>query len=634
MHRCSIPPLGWSPDMRGLRSLFCAFCLVAMTTGIVLAQAPATPESDSPLGVRQQRVARLMQDVERSFLALAKSLEATEPEKAARLVKAFEESKSLLVEQRMREVVRLLDGTKLDAAGSEQKQVVTDVRKLLTILMSDDPDREERRAEIEQLKAWHQQLSVLIRDEQRQQQETQKLDQKDATQKKIDQQIEAVKELLRRQESLVRQTATTRAQSVSTLAELAGPQQTLRNDTEFVAKGTAQPPGEGQPNAAQPTDVAPASPQPGQKPLEEAAKRQSQAETDLAALKGKSAQQQEEQAVAELKKALAELEQERQRLNKPPGEELGKIAQQQEATAQKTQSLSEQVSQSPMASKPGSAGACSACKSGLGGACQAMQSASKSLKQNSPPSAQKQQQQATDELKKAQAELEKRLEELGEKMRDETIVRLEDIFRDMLNRQQAATGETTRLDTERNAQDGGELRRGDRVTLRRLSDEEKSLADRAGEALRLLEEDGSSISFPLVVADLRGNLTHIAGLLDRQSTGKDTQRRQQDVEQTLAELLEALDVAKKNSQSQSSGKPGNCKPCLLPNTAELKLLRALQVRVNRQTKSFDDARPVGQIADLQRTEVERITKLQRDLVEMVGQIIVRTKATPAEPGLE
>jgi len=263
-----------------------------------------------------------------------------------------------------------------------------------------------------------------------------------------------------------------------------------------------------------------------------------------------------------------------------------------------------------------------------------MASASQSLKKNSPSSAQKQQQQAQEELKKAQAELEKRLEELGEKMRDETIVRLEDIFRDMLARQQAATAETARLDIERNAQDGGELRRGDRVTLRRLSEEEKALADRAGEALRLIEEDGSSISFPIVVADLRGNLTHIAGLLDRQATGKETQRRQQEAEQTLAELLEALEVAKKNGGGE--GKPGNgqCKPCLLPNTAELKLLRALQVRVNRQTKAFDDQRPAGELVDLQRSEVARMTQLQRDLVQMTGQILVRTKAAPAEPGLE
>ncbi|HUQ72056.1 MAG TPA: hypothetical protein VM165_21180 [Planctomycetaceae bacterium] len=617
--------------MCGLRSFSVACLLVAIAPLATLAQPPAAAEPDSALGVRQQRVARLMQDVERSFLALAKSLEATEPEKAARLVKAFEESKSLLVEQRMREIVKMLDGTKLDVAGTEQKQVVTDVRRLLNILMSDDPEREERRAEIEQLKAWHQQLSLLIKEEQRQERETQKLDKQAATQQKIDQQIEAVKELIRRQESLTRQTATTRAESISTLAELAGPQQTLRNDTEFVAKDIAEPAGEPKPNETADSSIAP---QPGQKPLEDAAKRQTEAETHLAALRGKSAQQQEEQAVAELKKALAELEKERDRLKKPPAEELQKIAEQQDVTAQKTQSLSDQVSQSQAAAKPASAGACSACKNCLGGACQSMASAAQSLKKNSPNSAQKQQQQAQEELKKAQAELEKRLEELGEKMRDETIVRLEDIFRDMLARQQAATTETARLDVERNAQDGGELRRGDRVTLRRLSEEENSLADRAGEALRLIEEDGSSISFPIVVADLRGNLAHIAGLLDRQATGKETQRRQQEAEQTLAELLEALEVAKKNGGGE--GKPGNgqCKPCLLPNTAELKLLRALQVRVNRQTKAFDDQRPAGELVDLQRSEVARMTQLQRDLVQMTGQILVRTKAAPAEPGLE
>jgi hypothetical protein len=600
-------------------------------------ESAATTPEQSPLGVRQQRVARMMQELERRFLALAKTLEETEPERAARLVKAFEESKTLLVEPRMRKIVSLLDSAQLDNAGQEQQQVIDDVRKLIAILLAEDANRAKDQEEIARLKEWHQQISMLMKDQQAQQNESRKFDKKDDALDRLAKQIEAVQELIRREQQLMTQTATTTAQGVSGLDKLADKQETIRQDTEFVAKEVAransgassQTGANSQPGQSQPSGGEPA---PGQKPLEQSAAHQKQAAEDLQKAQGKTAQQSEEKALADLKKALAELEQERDRLQKPPADAFDKLAQKQEATANKTNSLNDQVSKAGQnASKPG-AGACSACSKCLGGACQSMAKASSSLQKKSPGNASSAQQKAGEELKKAQEEIEKRLEELGEKMDDETIVRLEDIFREMLGRQQQATAQTVQLDAELRAEKDEELRRADKITLRRLVQEEQELAGLSQQALQLIEEDGTTISFPVVVENMRDNLTQVAAFLEQQATGIETQTLQHEIERTLEELIEALQIAKKSGSGSGQCKGGNCKPPLLPDTAELKLLRALQLRVNRRTRSFDEARPEGPLDALRKTEVSRVSRLQGDVSDMVLAIIERMQLAADSSG--
>jgi hypothetical protein len=612
--------------------LLAALCPVALFSQEA---APTAPEP-SPLGVRQQRVARMMQELERSFLALAKSLEESEPDRAARLVKAFEESKTLLVEPRMQQIVDLLDGAQLDSAGQEQQQVVDDIRKLVAILLAEDADRAKDQEEIDRLKEWHKQISMLIKDQQQQQNESQKLDKKDDALDRLAKQIAAVEELIRREQELIAQTARTTAEGVSGLDKLADRQDTIRQDTEFVAKEVAQAQAGGQPqqgNNAQPSQSPPSGgqPAPGQKPLEQSAQHQQRAAENLQAAQGKTAQQDEQQALQELQNALAELKKEQDRLQKPPEDTFDNLAKQQDATANKTGSLSDQVSKAGQSASKAGAAACSACSSCLGGACQSMAQASQSLQKKSPGSASSAQQKAGEELKKAQEEVEKRLEELGEKMDDEVIERLEDIFREMLGRQQQATAQTVQLDAELQAEKDEDLRRADRITIRRLVQEEQELAGMADHALQLIEEDGTTISFPVVVENMRDNLNQVATLIEQQQTGPPTQTLQHEIERTLEELIEALQIAKKQGSGSGQGQGGNCKPALLPNTAELKLLRALQLRVNRRTKAFDGDRPEGALDDVQTGEITRLSTLQRDISDMVLAIIERTQLAAGLP---
>jgi hypothetical protein len=63
---------------------------------------------------------------------------------------------------------------------------------------------------------------------------------------------------------------------------------------------------------------------------------------------------------------------------------------------------------------------------------------------------------------------------------------------------------------------------------------------------------------------------------------------------------------------------------LLPNSAELKLLRSAQMRVNRRTQAFDQARPAeGGVDDLLRGELAKIAALQEEIAALTLEMIER-----------
>ena len=121
-------------------TLFC-FVTLLLTIGVNLIQGQEAPQIDSslsvqkaaeikktPLGVRQQRIKRMIVELEMQFSELAKTLQKDNPEQAEKLVDAFKSSKEMLLEKRMDEITELLDLSKLDSAGEEQKKTIDDVK--------------------------------------------------------------------------------------------------------------------------------------------------------------------------------------------------------------------------------------------------------------------------------------------------------------------------------------------------------------------------------------------------------------------------------------------------------------------------------------------------------------------------
>ena len=74
--------------------------------GMATAQEPPQLAAPSPLGIRQQHVERMMEDLERKFKSLKLALQQTEPERAERLQQTLNKAKELLIQRRMADIIK------------------------------------------------------------------------------------------------------------------------------------------------------------------------------------------------------------------------------------------------------------------------------------------------------------------------------------------------------------------------------------------------------------------------------------------------------------------------------------------------------------------------------------------------
>ncbi len=378
--------------------------------------------------------------------------------------------------------------------------------------------------------------------------------------------------------------------------------------------------------------------EPGQRQLENASKHQESAEGGLQDGKSSQAKEEGEKALDDLKSALADLENERRRIASLPPEALDEMADKQDKTSDKVAKLEEEMEKD--ASKGGSQG--SGSSEGQGGgkkkpgqpqvqqAQKNMKQASGDLREKDPEGASRQQDEAIRQLEKALQEIEQRLAQLREETQEEKLARLEARFVEMLARQEVVTRETKTLDQKK--QGAGELLRADRLAIAKLGVDERELAEMAQQAYDILVEDGTSVVFPSIVEGLRDDLSHVAELLEAQQTGDYTQYVQSEIETTLKELIDALKKLQKQKKEGGGGGGGGGggEPSLLPNSAELKLLKSAQLRVNRRTKAFDINRPKGTLDDILKKEVRDIGLRQLEIAIMTEQIIERSMNVPLQ----
>jgi hypothetical protein len=344
--------------------------------------------------------------------------------------------------------------------------------------------------------------------------------------------------------------------------------------------------------------------------------------------------------LADLKKALNELKKEENRIASLPPEEFKKLADKQSDTAQKTAKLEEEMKKQeegggggeggegkPGSGKPGGGkkGKPSPGKKSVKQAQKNMEDASDDLGKQDPNDASRDQDKAIKELEKALQEIEERLAQLREETQMEKLAKLEARFKEMLVRQQAVSKETVEMDKKRV---DGVLARPDRLAVQKLGGDERSIAEMAQQAYDVIYEDGTSVVFPEIVAQLRDDLMAVGQLLDTLKTDAYTQSSQVEIETTLKELIEALQKAQKQKEGGGESKGGGGQAGeepLLPNSAELKLLKFSQLRINRRTGAFDAARPKTELEPVMKQEVMNISQRQSEIAEMTIKIVERTQ---------
>ena len=691
--------LGRLCSLAGWRVLLLAIALCVMSQS-VWAQPPTTDgERRSQLGEQQRLVERKMTELENKFTAIALQIQEKEPDRAKKLIEAYQQAREQLLTQRMAEVASLLDSNQLTAAQTKLDEVIAALDELVKLLINQNDQGLSKDREIEMLQQWKQSIQQMQQDQKQQRQETEKVANKDDTLNKLDAQIKKLDELIKKQQDVISQTEENGGKGLQALDRIADLQFDIRKQTDKLkeeiagdpanpsdpknpdpadktdaAKGDpsskpsdkpteksdakqgnpadskpsepsagksgdsksgppSQPkdgqPGEGQPKpGGEPSDSKSPStepPKPGQKPLEQASQSQQRAEEKLASGKAADAQRQQEKAVDDLKQARNELEKEKRRIASLPPEAFQQMAQAQRRTRDKAMELAKKMAEAPKP-KPSSedqaqAGDQNKKQPGqqqVQDAGDSMQKAAKDLNEQDAQQAERKQREAEKKLQQALDEIEERLNQLREETREEKLKRLEARFREMLDRQKIASVMTVELnDKQTNL---GAFKRRDQLLLLRMSTEESEISELGQQAYDLLLEDGTSVVFPEIVQDLRGDLDRASQLLAQERTDQLTQLIQREIEATLQELLDSLKEAKKEGGGGGGGGGGGKQP-LLKKSAELKMLRASQLRVNRQTKQFDAIQSGrGLDGDLE-TEIKNIAERQAQLLEMAERIM-------------
>jgi hypothetical protein len=218
---------------------------------------------------------------------------------------------------------------------------------------------------------------------------------------------------------------------------------------------------------------------------------------------------------------------------------------------------------------------------------QRMEEAKKQLEEAKREGAVKEQEKAVEQLEQAKAELERILRQLREEELERMLVLLEARIRKMLEEQVEIYDETQRLDAAAAKAPEHELE----IASGRLARREGLIVREADRALVLLREDGTSVAFPEAIEQARDDMQSIADRLRETKVDLITQGLEEDVIAALEESLAALQQAlrdlrdKKGQPPQPGGQPSGEKP-LVDRLAELRMIRALQMRVNRRTQQY------------------------------------------------
>jgi hypothetical protein len=252
---------------------------------------------------------------------------------------------------------------------------------------------------------------------------------------------------------------------------------------------------------------------------------------------------------------------------------------------------------------------------------QHMRDAAERLEDKKPEDAVREQDQAIDELERAQRELEEKLKQLRLEEKEEILASLESRLAKMLAEQTRINQATTPL-KELGAEN---FTRGERLVCAELAEQQAQLAEAAGTGVRLLEEDGTTVVFPSVMRQLADDMNRIAARLEQAQVDALTVAMQDGVREALAELLESLkklrEEAQKQKKNQGGGGGGSGDAPLVPTSAELKLLRSSQLRVNRQTAAAQEVADTAQAEDV----LQRTARQQSELVELALEIQQRAE---------
>lgn len=647
-----------------MKSQFIAVLMLALLACSSVVAQEAAPEAGGAsaadeLALQQSRLADKYARLEELMLKMASIEAATNPRRAALLTRAVEQSKDRLTKTQLESIVRLLNQQQLKRAVDGQTAVQTDLKALLELLMSED--RSDRlKNEQARIKEYIKEVERLIRLQKGLEGQNQSGGDTERIAKDQQQLAGRTGELAKKireneeggeQKSDDSEDAGDDADSKDQSNDgekKPGDQKSGDNKSGDENKdgkesddsksgdqksGDQKPgdsksgdmnkePGEQKPGEEKPGEEKPGEQKPGeQKPGEQKAGEQKPGEqkpgeeskpgepSEQEPMEGSDSESQDS------KNAKPSKSQPNQSQPMPPQD--GQQGEQSDSDSQDQQSQDQQAEQNPARQR-------------IEQAQQKMRDAQKKLEEAKRKESVDDQRAAREELEKAKAELEEILRQMREEEVKRTLAALEQRFKKMLEMQLKVYESTRRLDQV------PDENRGDQFVVEagRLGFDERKIATEAFKALTLLQEEGSSVAFPASVEQMHDDMQQVAERLGATKVDDITIGIEEDIIASLEEMIEALQKAQQDledkeqqqQQQQQQGQPGD-QP-LVDQIAELKMIKALQLRVNKRTTRYarlleDEEDLVGQATSTDLVDaLQKLSQRQQEIFTITRDIVL------------
>ncbi len=544
-------------------------------------EAPARERgasAESPLAAGQRQVAERFHELEKLLLRMAELTAPSDPRRAALLRRAVAESKKRDIDHQFDQLIELLQQERLSLVVKSQGELRDDLGKLLELLLSEDRTKRIE-SEKERIREYLKRVNKIIKEQKGIQGETAR----DGDAHK----------LADRQGDLADKTG-----EIAKQIEQDTGKRPEKNADDKPEKGDSQhgdkPDGErpdGKPEPEKRDSQNPAPPADNDKPKTE--KDAPSAGKDSPDKQDKADDEKDKNKIE--KKATEGKDQDPQG-GKPDGDRPKpgfKDSNQQKPGEPQPGSPADppppdnnaQGEAAPGESPPPND---NPAQKRLEQAERRMKEAQQKLEQANRADAKQEQAEAIKELEQAKADLEEILRQLREEEMSRTLAMLESRLRKMLDEQVAVYEGTKRVDKVPQA----ERDRDDEIEAGRLSRKQAQIAVEADKALAVLREEGSAVAFPEAVGEMRDDMEQVVGRLAQALVGEMTQGIEKDIITALEEMIASLEKAQKNldaknkqNQQQPPGEGDDEMP-LVDTISELKMIRALQMRVNLRTQRY------------------------------------------------
>ncbi|MBL8738963.1 MAG: hypothetical protein JNL12_21230 [Planctomycetes bacterium] len=606
----------------------------------VRAQAPGA-------AAQKQDLARTkFKELTERMQRLMPELQASEPESSSLLRAGLTFAQEKKLQQRLDQAGELLKQERWDESLVVLGDLQTDLGRLLELLQNRNADLHKLLEEIAQLEQWKNRVAELTKEQQAEKEASARTEALQEHLADLEHKKARAEALLAQQQQLRDDTNKLGVQAAANATQpLADKEAQLQHETDKLAKdlerteqkdaelkkaaGKAGDPKAGEPKAGEPKAGEPKEGGQCSGSAGKAAQSMGQAQKQLGDKKPESSLKDQDHALQNLKQTLQEIEkmteEARRELLKLP---LDQQAKAQEKTQHATDTLAKEMEKAEEPNENGESKP-SPGKNRVQQAVPKQRAAAGQLKEYKP--AKQKQQDAKEDLEAAQKELEEALAQLRQQLVDEVLRALEERFTAMLAVQRELTAQTKTLHGTRNnvvLTASGELPSALIAKIKALADGENCLEVEAGDALKLLEEDATTAIFPPMVEELRDQLSALGKRLAGNDTAEGTQDAQREVEDLLAMLINALrKVIEQREGGQCKGQC-NGKPPLVPRSAELKMLRYLQERVNKATKEFDERDGASKNA----ADAEALAKKQAKVHDLMRRLADKIAKEESEEG--